>query len=179
MRLALKPHPDSYSSTVLWIEVELDLPAPTVLKLRYLLGGCVAKLELPENAPSTRADGLWQSTCFELFLKQPGETGYLEFNFSPSTQWAVYGFTGYREGMHEASERLAPSIRFQAAPNGITLSAEVQNLPGLPWLLGLSAVIAGPDGRKSHWALAHPRGAPDFHHPDCFALELAPPAEPL
>ena len=24
----------------------------------------------------------------------------------------------------------------------------------------------------SYWALAHPPGKPDFHHPDCFALEL-------
>jgi len=25
--------------------------------------------------------------------------------------------------------------------------------------------------------LAHPPGKPDFHHPDCFALELPPASE--
>ena len=38
--------------------------------------------------------------------------------------------------------------------------------------LALSAVIEELDGTKSYWALAHPPGKPDFHHPDCFALTL-------
>src|SRR3546814_3736372 len=32
--------------------------------------------------------------------------------------------------------------------------------------LALSAVIEELDGTKSYWALAHPPGKPDFHHPD-------------
>jgi len=31
-------------------------------------------------------------------------------------------------------------------------------------------------GNRSFWALAHPSGQPDFHHPACFAAEL-PPAD--
>jgi len=45
-------------------------------------------------------------------------------------------------------------------------------LPEHPEKLGLSAVIEEIDGTKSYWALAHPPGKPDFHHPDCFALTL-------
>jgi hypothetical protein len=49
-------------------------------------------------------------------------------------------------------------------------------LPGLPgdapWRLGLSAVIEEAGGGLSYWALAHPPGKADFHHSDCFALEL-------
>lgn len=41
--------------------------------------------------------------------------------------------------------------------------------------VGLSAVIEETDGTKSYWALRHPPGPPDFHHPDCFAVELAAP----
>jgi hypothetical protein len=33
-------------------------------------------------------------------------------------------------------------------------------------------VIEETNGRLSYWALAHPPGKPDFHHSDCFALEL-------
>jgi hypothetical protein len=43
--------------------------------------------------------------------------------------------------------------------------------------MGISAILVERDGRKSYWALAHPPGEPDFHHPDCFALEL-PAAKP-
>jgi len=42
------------------------------------------------------------------------------------------------------------------------------------WRLGLSALIEEPSGHKSYWALAHPPGKADFHHPDCFAHELFP-----
>ncbi len=46
----------------------------------------------------------------------------------------------------------------------------------LPVSIALSAVIEETDGTKSYWALRHPPGPPDFHHPDCFALTLeAPP----
>jgi hypothetical protein len=53
------------------------------------------------------------------------------------------------------------------------------SIPGIPadaeWALGLSAVIEQADGTKAYWALRHPSPAPDFHHPDCFALTLAAP----
>ena len=38
--------------------------------------------------------------------------------------------------------------------------------------LALSAVIEEEDGTISYWALKHPPGKPDFHHPDAFALEI-------
>jgi hypothetical protein len=53
----------------------------------------------------------------------------------------------------------------------------LRDLPAdAPWRLGLSAVIEDRSGQKSYWALAHPPGRPDFHHEDCFALELTPAA---
>jgi hypothetical protein len=38
--------------------------------------------------------------------------------------------------------------------------------------IGASAVIEDDGGALSYWALRHPPGKPDFHHPDAFALEL-------
>jgi hypothetical protein len=60
-------------------------------------------------------------------------------------------------------------------PVQFALSAGIEDpslKDGRSWLAGLSAVIEEADGTKSYWALAHPSGEPDFHHPDCFALEL-------
>ena len=55
----------------------------------------------------------------------------------------------------------------------------VLHLPHLltmqPLRLGLSAVIEDDSGKLSYWALKHPSGKPDFHHPDTFVLEIAPP----
>lgn len=67
-------------------------------------------LRLPEAVTPSRADGLWQTTCFELFLRRPGERGYMEFNFSPSGQWAAYTFLDYRDGGRDMDVR-APLVR--------------------------------------------------------------------
>jgi len=45
---------------------------------------------------------------------------------------------------------------------------------GGAWSIGISTIIEESDGRKSYWALAHPQGKADFHHPDSFVLELPP-----
>jgi hypothetical protein len=42
--------------------------------------------------------------------------------------------------------------------------------------VAISAVIEELDGTKSYWALTHPPGKPDFHHPTCFAATLPPPS---
>ena len=44
--------------------------------------------------------------------------------------------------------------------------------------LALSAVIDEAGGAVSDWALAHGAGKPDFHHADCFALDLAASGRP-
>jgi hypothetical protein len=106
------------------------------------------------------------------------DAGYCELNFAPSTQWAAYRFDGYRSGMRVARGMSAPRIAVESSEEGYKLrvSAELDRLPGLPrdgaWRLGLSAVIEETSGRTSYWALVHPPGKADFHHPDCFALEL-------
>ncbi|MCC8986069.1 MAG: hypothetical protein LM513_05690, partial [Nitrospira sp.] len=38
--------------------------------------------------------------------------------------------------------------------------------------LAVSVVVEQTDGQCSYWALRHPSGRPDFHHPDSFALML-------
>jgi hypothetical protein len=53
---------------------------------------------------------------------------------------------------------------------GATITAEGDE----KWRLGLAAILEEQDGTKSYWALAHPDAEkPDFHHPDCFAAQLA------
>ena len=66
---------------------------------RFRVEGHLAALDLPQPGPAMRADGLWKSTCFEVFWQPIGQAGYSEFNFSPSQQWATYDFDSYREGM--------------------------------------------------------------------------------
>jgi hypothetical protein len=131
-------------------------------------------LDLPLPAASVRSDGLWQQTCFEAFI---GAAAYCEFNFSPSSQWAAYDFASYRADMRERATDKAPEVGLDASQGHFALEASF-DVGGLSGRMGLSAVIEELDGTKSYWALAHPPGAPDFHHPACFAAALPAPAAP-
>jgi len=182
MRRTLNLHPDSRCDAVTLIEVDVERPGPYALELRYRLTGAMNGVRLPPSAAPDRADELWRHTCLEAFVRAPDDEGYYEFNFAPSTQWAAYRFSSYRDGMRVVDNIAAPRIETQAADDGLTLqvSLSLEPLPGeRPWRLGLSAVIEEASGRKSYWALAHPPGAADFHHADGLVLVIAPPARPL
>jgi hypothetical protein len=208
---SLVPHPDNPPREIPNVTVTYVSRGGGNWGFDFIVAAPPTALRLPEAAQPQRADGLWEHTCFELFLLDPASGAYLEFNFSPSGQWAAYRFDGYRAGRRDldvAPPRILTSDPAQFAlgmrahlrkigldDGSIDTMFEVQPLvpPGphpcftlhalfeggdvpsaAPWLAGLSAIIEEADGTKSYWALAHPPGAPDFHHPDCFILELPP-----
>ena len=173
MREALGLHPDSACDPAIRINGEVARLRRDRLVLSYIVTGAIGKLSLPPVAAPARTDALWQHTCFEAFVRSAAGPGYYEFNFAPSTQWAAYRFAGYRSGMAVATEIAAPRIAVRSSARRFALEAVVDLGPLLlPYRLGLSAVIEESNGRKSYWALAHPPGKPDFHHADCFTLEL-------
>ncbi len=174
MRHTLRLHPDSLCATATRIEVDVAHPRPGNLVLTYVVNGRIGDLRLPPVVAATPADELWRHTCFEAFVRPSTGSAYYEFNFSPSTQWASYCFSGYRGGMRVAAEIAAPRIEVRSTAESYTLQAALE-LDGLssPLHVGLSAVLEETNGHKSYWALAHPPGKADFHHADCFALELS------
>ena len=169
----LVPHPDFAAGAVTRIEVDASRPGPTTLALTYVVTGDIAALALPPPAPPARTDELWRHTCLEVFIRPEGGEAYLEFNLAPSTRWAAYAFSGYREGMAPADVP-APDITAEATPAALRLRATLHGLPPGPCRLAVSAVIEAIDGRKSYWALAHPTGRPDFHHAAGFVLDSPP-----
>jgi hypothetical protein len=177
-------HPETPAASIMAVEVEVVMTDPDDVLLRYFVSG--SGLSLPEPESPERADELWSTTCFELFLAPEARSPYFEFNFSPSQKWAAYSFDSYREGRRDMPLGVDPHVdrQPQIGPQDgnphYVLDADVDlaDVPNVPLRMGLSAVIEEKDGTKSYWALAHPPGKPDFHHPDCFVLELPPAAIP-
>src|SRR5207253_1197233 len=99
MRQVLKPHPDWPCGAAARIEVDVARISPGALELRFALTGAIADFRLPPAAEPARADELWRRTCFEAFVRAGEGKAYIELNFAPSRQWAVYRFNGYRTGM--------------------------------------------------------------------------------
>jgi hypothetical protein len=173
----LARHPQTCSRAVRDIDIDVVVGEGSSgsLTLRFGLAGDISALRIPDTRTSRRGDYLWQHTCFEMFVMAEDGPGYREFNFSPSGEWAVYAFRGYRDGGEPGIE-LTPGILVRKTMNRLELDAEIrkQDLPpGRLLRMGLSAVVEDADGVLSYWALQHAPGKPDFHHTDAFALEMA------
>lgn len=171
----LFPHPAYPPSEDLALIVELRRTAER-LSFRYRLTGSIERLALPEGAGRARKDELWRHTCFEVFVAGK-EGSYIECNFAPSGDWQIYQFEKYRSGVSRPDVQ-PPRISCERDRFAFELRASVglSVFPAEDARLNLTAVVEDRSGAKSYWALAHPNGEPDFHHPDCFVLDLPPPA---
>ena len=174
LRAALSCHSSTPEPEVASIEAAVLLPDDGSIALAYTLYGRTDSLDIPEPRPPVFRDELWRRTCFEVFLK-PGEgPAYLEFNFSPSGEWAAYGFDDYRVRNAWRPEA-EPTILFGRSSDRLRLQATLpaafaaKAVGSRQMRIALSAVVQNSAGRLSYWALRHPVDKPDFHHPQAFA----------
>ena len=132
------------------------------LAVRFELDADMTRIVMPTVRPPARTDELWRHTCFEVFVALPDSDAYCEMNFSPSGEWAMYGFVGYRRGMAPMAVRRPPRIAVRPMPRGLILEAitYLEELPmpkpDAPLRAGAAAVIEEADGRLTYWALTHP-----------------------
>jgi hypothetical protein len=148
------------------------------LAVGYHISGSLREIEIPgsKNNPERRI-GLWEHTCLEFFIGEPGLSRYWEFNLSPSGDWNVFRFEHYREGLYE--EMAFPELPFKAgqeSSNNFNLNLEwgLEKIfePGRALEMAISAVIENKSGMGSMWALSHPKSGPDFHHRKGFLIRL-------
>ena len=178
MQFNLIPHPaapPSEPGLKVWANIDhvASLGPVATTNIWFGVGAPAERFAIPAALEPSRADGLWQTTCFEAFLRPAGDDGYREWNFAPSSQWAAYDFSSYREGMAPAELASAPYIRVEDNFTWWALGATIAVDAETVWELGLSAVLEEKDGTKSYWALAHTEGEkPDFHDAVCFAARL-------
>jgi hypothetical protein len=178
--MQLTPHPSTPLPADWSLMVEWRAAVGDALELCWRLHAPSDAVRIPAPREPARRDGLWRHTCFELFLADPVGTGYREFNFSPSGEWAAYTFTDYRHGMAPLPLAVPPRIEWQ--PEGtvqqlaVVLPRAALRVPSgeaaSPRRCGFTAVIERIDGSICYAALAHPGGRPDFHHADGFAAVI-------
>ena len=169
-------HPDHPPLGVTSIEARIIGADASWLRVRWRIEG-TQQLVVPPFAGKGRADELWKTTCFELFLKPAGGDAYCEFNLSPSERWNAYDFDGYRAGMRERPFPHEPECTMRQGSSFAIFDAAlpIGGLPQADCTMGLNAVIEEQGGATSYWALAHPEGDADFHAPACFATVLPAP----
>lgn len=138
--------------------------------LTYEISGDTQSIIIPDRAESRKGAKLWEETCCELFVRNP-EGEYIEFNFSPSSQWSCFHFDRYRSGMRDLKLDNEPKMLIDVAPLLFRLEVSLDlvdvasfSSQGGSLFMALSVVIKMQDQRYCHYALGFPSGAPDFHH---------------
>ena len=173
--VTLTCHPETPSDAVHGITARIRRTEDS-LSVRYVVEGDLDRLRVPAPRAPSVGSCLWEHTCSEIFISCKGRPGYRELNLSPSGEWAEYAFDNYRQPRPGLSPGEPPQVTVR---RGVADRLELDAVVGLVaserravLLLALSAVIEDRQGALSYWALRHPPGKPDFHHPQGFALEL-------
>lgn len=185
--VALRSHPGNIDSNVVAITVGVAYDTHAGLSLRYRLIGRLDALSIPlvpacASCPRKPVDGLWQHTCFELFVAGSNTPAYREYNFSPAGDWACYAFSDYRQRDPAVPLIGAPQLSLDQSDSSLQLDVilgpRLLDTAARTLRLGLSAVIKATDGSRTYWALSHPTDKPDFHRSDSFTIDLAIPPTP-
>src|SRR6266567_4280950 len=104
--LDLMCHPSILLERARSISVMVRRSAGGELQLTFRLDGDIPRIMVAP--PSLPRGQLWRHTCFEAFIALDGQSGYHEFNFAPSEEWAVYAFSSYRNGGPLTDELIHP-----------------------------------------------------------------------
>jgi hypothetical protein len=176
-------HPAGNPGPVQRLQASTRRTADGGLAIDWLLVGDLARLRVPGSVPARRRDRLWEHTCFEAFIPvATGNPAYRECNFSPSGEWAAWGFRRYRDGMTPLDPQPPPTATAVTGEGQLTLATTIPPAllpaPTAALRLALAAVIENDAGEPSYWALHHPRATPDFHAPEAVVALLAPLAAP-
>src|SRR5438876_10160436 len=143
-KAVLTAHPSTAGDAVRGLAVHVLIEEPGILRLAYSLDADLSRVRLPSSRAGDRTDGLWRHTCFEAFVAPADAPGYCELNFSPSLDWAIYRFAGYREGMLAVDITRAPEISVRRADGRLEPDAAVR----------VHDLLAQPSARRLRLSLA-------------------------
>ena len=174
--IALAPHPACRAHPLKSLHATVTLDAGDCIAIEFALRGDLSRLRLaPSSAAPQRRDELWRHTCFELFARRATERSYLEFNFSPSGDWAAWAFSDYRRDQRPVEQA---RVRITTLPDDsgcwrLRAQAELGAADApCTWWLNLAAVIEADDGELTYWAARHTSAQPDFHDHAAFMVPL-------
>lgn len=175
---ALQIFPGTENPEDFKVFASLDLQSEA-MHVRFRVHGPINALLLPPLVANPQyREGLWQHTCFEMFLQVEGETSYEEWNLSPAGHWAYFAFQDYRQRV-EGDLKLEPLKPLSYLNNDFQWQI-VAELPlyhsfvqrSLSLQYGLCCILELKSGEKQYWSLVHAGERPDFHRPDSFQGKL-------
>jgi len=178
------PHPSTLPKWPMSVHGIVETKGAHEIALTYDVTGETDKVRWPALSKSQFRRELWTSTCFELFVGIPNTENYLEFNFSPSTEWCGFSFRSYRNGRSDLRDLAFSRFDVTRTESSVSIHAQFEipetllNFENSEYRSALSAVIEDTDGQLSYWADTHRSDVPDFHNNQSFERLLTPRKDP-
>ena len=108
-----------------------------------------------------RKQGLWQDTCFEIFIKNKMGDDYYEINFSPENiLWNAYYFKTYRDTLIETNQISLLHYSHHSSKLELSFKIPEGDYDFYPKVI-LFQQLNNKTIFLSH--LPHPKTGPDFH----------------
>ena len=162
--IELVPFEDCAATQPFSCSVRLQLQEGLLL-LGYRLSGPLRQLVISAEEASPRfTPELWQQSCFECFLRQEELKTYREWHFAPSGNWWTCLFDDYRKPARKQPPGLQPQhLKIQSRKNILKLTTAISCSQKPDLRIGPALILEHVDGSRSHWAMQHPGGKPNFH----------------
>ncbi len=148
-----------------------------ILRCNVNILGPIESLKIKNTSLSPqRREGIWHSTCFEVFLSSTKGTAYTEWNFCPSSDWWVMDFSSYRNRIENSNidERKPENLQWSLVnPEQLTCHFGIslpQNISRDSLRIGLTSILENKAGIKTYWSLVHLHENPDFHASESFLI---------
>ncbi|MCC2680373.1 MAG: hypothetical protein K0R29_2949 [Pseudobdellovibrio sp.] len=129
------------------------------------------KIVFSDEPSNSRQMGLWQQTCFEVFIQPSGAKKYFEINLTSKKAWNVFSFDDYRMPQPPREVQGAELVSFNM--NGTEIRASFK-LPGADLKkinISFCSVVVLKDAGVTYWSVKHADTKPNFHHFGSFITE--------
>ena len=140
------------------------------IRLSFVVKGALDEYIFPSKSIPKKANELWKSTCFELFLGNEKEETYYELNFSSSLAWNFYYLSTYRGEVEELTLLNSPKVeRFEAKDEfKILFELSVENVEDFE-LYNVACILLNKEHKRTFWTIKHLNSQPDFHDKASFS----------
>ncbi|CAA6816502.1 MAG: Unknown protein [uncultured Sulfurovum sp.] len=152
------------------IETSIYLTA-TSMQITFIIKGALETYVFPQKSQPQRANELWKSTCFELFLGNSQKEAYYELNFSSSLAWNFYYLRSYRAELQELKLLSEPKISVKENEEvfKIVFELETETFSFKDFdSYNVASVLLTKEHECTFWSLKAFTDVPDFHHQDNF-----------
>lgn len=153
------------------LKADLEIRSAERLDLVFKWKDPQGKIIFSVEPANGRHMGLWQQTCFEVFIQPAGGKKYFEINLTRQRAWNVFEFADYRSPQPPQELMGAELQDFKLSNNELRASFRLPGTDFKKIKVSFCSVVVLRDAGVTYWSVKHADTKPNFHHFESFITE--------